>query len=105
MRRTEFLALPYERLVFLVSWSRVNEPESRMGVWCDVARHRVRAGQAHSASRWPEQDRTGHGGFRKDAGAVRRLERPLNAQTQGSAMSRFPTGAATPTSIVDSLKR
>jgi hypothetical protein len=33
----ESFALPYEGLVFLVSWSRVNYPESRID--CAVRRH------------------------------------------------------------------
>ena len=51
-----------------------------------------------------EQDRTRRGRFRKAAGPGQRLEHGPNAHAQGPAMSRFPTGAATPASTVDALK-
>jgi catalase len=51
-----------------------------------------------------EQDRTRHGRFRKDAGPVQRLEQAPRFEPHDPLMSRLPTGAATPKSIVDTLK-
>jgi len=97
MRRRGSFALPYAGLVFLISWSRVNYPNSRID--CAV-RHRAgitpRDGElgAGSDKAWPLQER------RRICATPRRCPERSNPRF---ALLQFPTGAATPASIVDAL--
>ena len=50
------------------------------------------------------QNRTRHGRFGKDAWLALRQKQSPNVRAQGSVLPRFPSGAATPASIIDALK-
>ena len=62
------------------------------------------ADQADCRRQVSSQNRTRHGRFGKDAWLALRQKQGPNVRAQGSILPRFPSGAATPASIVDALK-
>jgi catalase len=62
------------------------------------------SGRANCHRHVSSQNRTRHGGFGKDAWLGLRQKQSPKVRAQGSVLSRFSRGTATPASIVDALK-